>query len=321
MHELTPDEPIEFGPSEAYDDTPANAPDESGLFSDGRRMDVPDILPEDVHPFDNESIDSDSWPYGVEPAAEYTLLPDGTYIDTMNVFYRSYHHNVRTLAHVIAPHIAASHPDEPVVIWELGCSTGKDTASMASALVAAGVEAFSIAATDINLATVELARQPWEGTLETLRAKAADWHLDKNVADCFEQIDATHISLAPSVAQNITFTCADARAEVPFTGTADIVVSNNVFCHYRSVHELYKNQMSEHVDAMLSNVVRSLRPGGLFTFGEHTTVLTDQRLARHGLVPAENIYEVDGWDKLSFYQKTTVPVSPWPRFPLRDVEL
>jgi|GEM_PF-3247063 len=321
-----------------FSDTPdfTASEDTTGHVQDGQEE-----LPGDIHLLNDtpgtdgtdtdenalvKRIDDSNWPHGVEPNADYTILPDNTIIPTLNTFYRSYHHNMQLVTQDIAPHIAARRTGKPINIWELGCSTGKDTASMAAALAVAGVVDVNIIATDINAATIEQAQQPWEYTRELLRAAAASWQVDKRVMDYFEQVDASHVQLVPALAERVTFACADARKEAPFDGTADIVVANNVFIHYQSVHSVYKGWMTEHVDALLANITRSLRPGGLFTFGDREArhkILTDEVLARHNLKPAENIYDIEPWDwnRVSLYQKSVAPVSAWPRFPLRNDRL
>jgi chemotaxis methyl-accepting protein methylase len=302
MHEFTPDEPADFTVSEAYDDTLADAPDKFGPSPDLACIEDPDILPEDTRTV--EDVENEA----------YTMVDGHLYIETTNLFYRSYHYNVAVLAGVVAPEVMTERDsDEPFTILEAGCSKGRDTWCMASVLALHGID-FQIDAVDLNARVLQLAQQPYKGTKRDLEKQLGYWRLPVEVLDFFERVDASHIQPTQELRERVNFGQLDIRTQTPARGAYDAVVSNNVLCHYSN-----SDKTLPMADQIVDTVSASLRPGGIFTFSDRliqSKSFTDKYFAAHGLIKAIDLYNKDGWDNhaSAFFRRAPIPMpTPKPR--------
>lgn len=239
---------------------------------------------------------------------EYATTLDGgeVSIPTSTFFFRAGNYNVAAIANAIAPLIMAGRPEGATFrALDAGCADAKDTWTIAAVLSAHNID-YHIHALDISTRALERATQPYDTSKAELTDRSAAWGIPPSATDFFEAPDTTHIMPSAVLRERVTFQHADLRQPLPVAGGYDMIMANNVFAYYES-------RQPASVNAMLGNIAEKLRPGGLFTFSDRTTLnshqLTDELLAAYGLVPAENTFGIPDrqWRQLAIYRKAADP--------------
>jgi len=184
-------------------------------------------------------------------------------VNTQTNFFRE--PNVRSIASKLFPLLLWGKPGQTVRILEVGCSSGEESYSLASAILSEGYTAFEIAATDVNPQCLEFARKAEYELAESLeRFTESSWRMPPELvkAGYFEATGKTWqrgrwteplVIIRPSdeVKQKITFAQHDI-INGPYDKDHDLAVVNNVLMHYPDATR----------DAIMKNVKKSLRPGG-----------------------------------------------------------
>jgi chemotaxis methyl-accepting protein methylase len=221
---------------------------------------------------------------------------------TATMLFRPDNKNTAAVTNIVIPHIMAERQSgEQCSILDAGSSEGGDTWTMAAVLSAHDIN-YTLHGVDANSLALAQAEQPIAATIEEVRTGSHHWGTPDNTATFFEQTDAGHVRPTGTLRERVTFYQGDIRYEVPAGTTYDVVFANNIIGYYETFQP-------ESIDAMVATVASALNDGGLFTFnnllGMDKEVATDELLAAHGLVPAENIYGVpdEAWQRLCIYRK------------------
>jgi chemotaxis methyl-accepting protein methylase len=223
----------------------------------------------------------------------YTVL-DGIFVPTFNDFFRCDNVNGAILARTIAPAIVAGLPRGEIFRQaDIGCSEAKDTWSMAAALAMQGI-CFQIEAYDINPHVIELAQQPYRETKRELERKLINWELPRACLDFFETVGPEHLRPTEVLRNSVTFHELDIRNMPLETGRFDVVVANNILCHYKWSKDLPAQAK------ILRNMICGLRSEGVFSTNNYDLSSNENKAIyrRLGLTPATDLCE----DPIAFFR-------------------
>ncbi|MCA5895155.1 protein-glutamate O-methyltransferase CheR [Isoptericola sp. NEAU-Y5] len=163
-------------------------------------------------------------------------------------------------------------------IWSAACSTGQEPYSIAMVLRDAGVQRYSILATDLNATVVERARTGRYSQLEVNRGLPAPM-LVRN----FRRAGAEW-EVDPALRRSLTFEKHNLLTPPPGSGLFDVVFMRNVLIYF----DLPTKR------SILARLHRRVRPGGFLVLGAaETTVGVDPAWERVDVTQG-SIYRLRG---------------------------
>jgi chemotaxis methyl-accepting protein methylase len=188
-------------------------------------------------------------------------------ISTQTQFYRE--PNLWSIATGAIPMLQGERPNKPIGILEIGCANGKESYSLAAAILANGHADFQVTAVDVNPAKLEAARLAEYKLYESFESlMEQNWSFPQPVkkAGYFEDTGRTwstysfaapypYIRPSREVLEKVTFQQHDI-IDGPVAGEHDLALINNVLVHYPDATR----------DTIMRHAIASLSPGSLMTF-------------------------------------------------------